>query len=124
MITTNYKRARTIVITALFVVMIDTIYALIFIIIDLKRETLLESTIFLVLFDFPLILLGYLLWFGRRFAAILLAVFLFAHGLLYLLGFGLVGNVLILMLAALNIVIAVFLFRSDVAKFQESKTKK
>jgi hypothetical protein len=119
MINMNYKRAHTIVIAALFVVMIDTIYALIFYFIDLKRESFLESTIILFLFWLPLIVFGYLLWLGRRRAARVLGVLLLLHGLFYLLGSALAGSILILILAALNIIVAVYLFRYNAAKIDK-----
>ena len=127
MITKNWNRGRIIVIIASFAVIVDTIYALIFYFLDIKKypqENLLSYSLILVLFWLTLILLAYLVWIGRRFAARILGIFLFGHGLLYLLGSGLTGSLLIFMLAALNLVIAVFLFSSSVAEFQNQKRKK
>ena len=117
--TTNYKASRIFVVMTLLVVLIDTIYALVFHFIDYHAE----GTIVLAIFYFPLLFLGYFLWIGRKFAAILLAVLLIAHGLVYLLGTGLSGSVLILMLAVLNMVAAVSSILSVFGKFQKSGKK-
>jgi len=117
--TTDDKTTRIFVVMTLLVVLINIIYALVINYIDYHAG----GQIFWILFCFSLLFLGYFLWKGREFAAVLLAIIFSAYGLLCLFGAILGGSFLLLFLAVLTIFGAVSSILSLILKNRKSGKK-
>ena len=117
--TKSDKINRIFAFMTLLVVFIDTSWAIFtYVVVWGARGT----RIFAISY-FPLLLLGYFLWMGRKFAAILLSLLLIAHGLFYLYAAAGTASVLLLMLAVVNIVAAVSSILTVFGKFRKLEKK-
>jgi hypothetical protein len=97
--TKNDKNTRIFVVMTLLVVLINIIYALVINFIDYHAV----GQIFWGIFCFSLLFLGYFLWKGQDFAAVLLAIIFSAYGLLCLFGAIMGGSFILAILAFLTI---------------------
>jgi hypothetical protein len=117
--TTTYKASRIFIVMTLLVVLINIIYALVINFIDYHAG----GQIFWVLFCFSLLFLGYFLWKGHDFAAVLLTIIFSAYGLLCLFGAIMGGSFILAILAVLTIFGAVFSIFSLILRHRNLKNK-